>query len=362
MKRIRLTLAKSSYDIIIGQGIINRLAPLVKKLSLGQDSVIITNPLIRRKLGRSIESALLKGGLSVKFFEVSDTEKSKSIATLTRLINRIAKYDVKKKTFIIAFGGGVIGDLAGFVAAIYKRGVPYIQIPTTLLAQIDSSIGGKTGIDLTLGKNLIGAFNQPRLVLSDVQYLKYLPAPQLRSGLAEAIKYGVIKDPTLFRFLEKNHKYIVGKNLRMLEILVSACSKIKAGIVERDEREEKGLRTILNFGHTVGHALEAASGYRGLSHGEAVALGMIAASRISHRLGMLNSINLKRIESLIRKAGLPAKIRDVKFKEVMSAFQHDKKFISGKNRLVLPLSIGKVTIVEDVPLAVIDETVAGLIG
>lgn len=361
MKKIHLSLDKNGYDIIMAKGLVNNLTFFLKRLSIGKDAIIITNPVIRKKFGKPLEKILSKRNFTFKFFEIPDTENSKSISIAIKLINGIADYDIKKKIFIIAFGGGVVGDLAGFIAAIYRRGVPYIQIPTTLLAQIDSSIGGKTGIDLIVGKNLMGAFNQPKLVLSDIQYLVSLNTLQIQNGLAEAIKYAVINNGGLFKYLENNYIDILKKKLSRLERLVFFCSRIKARIVQKDEREEKGIRTVLNFGHTIGHAIETASGYKGYSHGRAIALGMIAASRISYKLGLIKIEDLNRIETLIRNVGLPNKIRFVKIKNIMSAFYHDKKFVSGRNRLVLPRRIGQVCVIEDVSLKIINDTVRGLI-
>jgi len=263
--------------------------------------------------------------------------------------------------FIIALGGGVIGDLSGFVAAIYKRGINYIQIPTTFLAQIDSAIGGKTAVDLSLGKNLIGAFYQPRLVLSDISVLSSLDRKQIRFGLAEAIKYGVIKDKQLFGFIEKNYKKIINLNKKALEFVVYRCSAIKAKVVAQDEMERRGIRTILNYGHTIGHGLEAAGGYLSYSHGQAVALGMIAAARIARDLDMLDIRSCNRIERIISKVGLPTSVRGISKTKLLKAISHDKKFIRGKNRFVLPVRIGKVIVREGVPKDIINNAIDSLI-
>jgi 3-dehydroquinate synthase len=247
----------------------------------------------------------------------------------------------------------VIGDLGGFVASIYKRGIPYIQIPTTLLAQVDSSIGGKTAVDLSEGKNLVGAFYQPRLVFSDVKFIASLDERQMRSGLAEVIKYAAIKDRKLFGYLELNYKNILRRKISALEHIVQCCSAIKAGIVSVDEREERGLRTMLNFGHTVGHAIEAAARYKGYTHGEAIALGMLVACDISNRLDYLNTASCARIESLICNSGLPVKVRGVVMRDIISAHYRDKKFIGSRNRFVLLEAIGRAKIVQNVPLKVI---------
>lgn len=358
IKKIKVDLGKRSYDIMMGSKIISKLPEFLKKLNLGLDAVIVTNSLIKRKVGKQIYAVLVKQGFSVKFFEVPDSEKAKSAKVALGLIQKIACFDVKKRIFIIALGGGVIGDLAGYVAATYKRGVPYIQFPTTFLSQIDSSIGGKVGIDLQVGKNLVGAFYQPRLVFSDISLLSSLDKRQIRSGLAEAIKYAVIKDKALFEFIERNRRKILELNSACLKCVIFRCSQIKAEVVEKDEKEEKGIRTILNFGHTIGHGLEAAAGYKYYTHGEAIALGMICSCRIALALGFLDLKSCLRIENLIADVGLPVKIRKLKINAIINAIAHDKKFIFGKNRFVLPLKIGKVAVFQDIPLSLIKSVIA----
>jgi len=232
-----------------------------------------------------LQASLKVGGISSKIRLIPDTEKANHCQLTEGLINDLARFDKNRRIFIVAFGGGVVGDLAGFVAAIYKRGIPYIQVPTTLLAQIDSSIGGKTGLDLSAGKNLVGAFYQPRAVVTDLSVLSTLNKHQLRQGLSEAIKYGIVGDSRLFSYIEKNISSLLTGDTRALAFVVTVCCRIKADIVSRDEREEKSLRTILNFGHTIGHAIETAAGYVKYRHGEAVALGMLAATCISRQMG-----------------------------------------------------------------------------
>ncbi|HPM42518.1 MAG TPA: 3-dehydroquinate synthase, partial [Candidatus Omnitrophota bacterium] len=273
-----------------------------------------------------------------------------------RVLERIASRDTFKKVFIIALGGGVAGDLAGFLASVYKRGVPYVQIPTTLLAQVDSSIGGKVALDLPVAKNMVGSFYQPRMVISDTDVLKTLPRRQLANGMAEIIKYGIIKDPGLFTYLEKNYRRVLSADPRALEYVIGRSAAIKAAIVSKDEYDTTGLRAILNYGHTIGHAVEATSGYSGrYSHGEAVAVGMICAARISHILGMLNEKTLTRITALIKNCGLPTSLKGVSLPAIVKASRHDKKFVNKKTRLVLPKAIGKVKIVEGVPEDIIVE-------
>ncbi len=357
MRTIRLKLGLRSYDILVGRNIISLLSNHIKKLNLGKSAYIITNPLVKNKCLPVLIKELKKAGFDFKIKTIPDTEKSKSIPILSLVINDLAKFDLKKRVFIIALGGGVVGDLSGLVASIYKRGIPYIQMPTTLLAQVDSAIGGKTAVDLKEGKNLIGAFYQPRLVLSDVGMLRTLSVRQLRCGLAEVIKYAIIKDPRLFTYLEKECKNILSFKSSALEHVVSVSSKIKSSIVQADEREEKGIRTVLNFGHTIGHAIEAASGFGRYVHGEAVVLGMLVALEISQKRGLINNRLKIRVEELIKEFGLPTEIRGVTLKDIIKAFYRDKKFSGAKNRLVLVTGLGKTKIVENIPLEIIEEAI-----
>lgn len=355
--RIKLKLGKRSYNIIAGVNIINTLGKYLLKLNIGQDAYIITNSAVKKRYGDKLKKALKNSGLSARFKVIPDSEKSKSIETAYSVIKDISRYDKKRRIFIIAFGGGVIGDVSGFIASIYKRGVPYIQVPTTLLAQVDSSIGGKTAVDLPQAKNLIGAFYQPRFVFSDIKFLSTLDKRQIRTGLAEVIKYGIIKDKQLFFYLEKNYKNILNYKPSSLEYIVGRCSRIKADIVSKDEREEKGIRTILNFGHTAGHAIEAASGYKTYNHGEAIALGMIIAADISRHLGFINGQALNKIVRLIKAVGLPAEIKKLSLPAIINAHYRDKKFMGRKNRFVLIKGIGETKIVENIPLELIRETI-----
>ncbi|TRZ49980.1 3-dehydroquinate synthase [bacterium] len=353
MKIIKVSLKKRSYEIVIGSQTLRLLGKYIKKLNLGSDAYVITNAAIKMRHGRLLSSALKEAGFSVKFKLVADSEKSKSIETAAAIIQDLTLYDKKRKIFIVAFGGGVIGDLAGFVASIYKRGIPYIQVPTTLLAQVDSSIGGKTAVDLAEAKNMVGAFYQPRLVLSDVGLLETLGLRQIRAGLAEVIKYGLIKDKRLFNYLEKNYPKIIRLEQGALEFVVWRSSYIKARIVEQDEKEERGLRTILNFGHTLGHAIESAGLYRRYNHGEAVAIGMVLACAISRRLRLTDEATCTKIEGLIKAVGLPVRIKNICPDKIISAHYRDKKFIGPKNRFVLLKNIGRAAVRENIPLPVI---------
>lgn len=353
MKSLNLNLGNRSYDIVIGNNIINLLVKSLLRMDIGRDAYCVTNALIKNKYALSLSKVLRNAGFSVKFKLIPDTEKSKSVRTAFTVINDLARYDLKRKIFIIAFGGGVVGDLAGFVASVYKRGIAYVQVPTTLLAQVDSSIGGKTAVDLIQGKNLVGTFYQPKAVFSDLSFIKTLSRKQLRSGLAEVIKYGIIKDPGLFVYLEKNYKKILKRNLDALEYIVFRSCRIKAKIVEQDEREGRGIRTILNFGHTLGHAIELAGNFRRYNHGEAVGLGMLLATDISKALNLIGQSTAVRIENIVRAVGLPTRVQKISCGQIMRGFYRDKKFIGSKNRLVLVSGIGVTKIVENVPIEII---------
>ncbi|MDP3767805.1 MAG: 3-dehydroquinate synthase family protein, partial [Dehalococcoidia bacterium] len=250
---------------------------------------------------------------------------------------------------VFAFGGGVVGDVAGFVAAVYRRGVPVVQLPTTLLAQVDSAIGGKTGVDLPQGKNLLGAFYQPRLVYNNLTVLRGLPPRQRRSGLAEIIKYGAIADPALFAYLETHLAACLALVPRAVRVLIERSCAIKARVVSEDERETRDVRVRLNFGHTLGHALEAATGYRRFTHGEAIAVGMCFAAHLSWAHGRLSEPAFWRIVTVIERAGLPSRVRGVRVQEVLRAMRYDKKFARGRPRWVLLQRLGAAQVTEDVP-------------
>lgn len=361
IESIKVKLKERSYDILIGRNILASLGDNLRRLKLGGRAVVITNTKIKGLVGKRLKASLENAGLAVSFILVPEGETSKSEKTALTLLKRLVALDTGEKIFLIAFGGGVVGDLTGFVAAVYKRGIGYVQVPTTLLAQIDSSIGGKTAIDLAAGKNLVGSFYQPRLVFSDVNLLRSLGKKEIVSGLAEAIKYGVIQDIKLFNFIEKRYGELLRGSPAALIYVVERCSRIKARIVEKDEQDKKGIRIILNFGHTVGHAVEAAFGYRRISHGEAVAFGMVCAGEIANRLGVFSDDNFKSLTVLIEKLGLPTRLRGISLARVMPALSRDKKFIGRTNRFVLPVRIGKVIVKENIPEALIRRVIAARI-
>ena len=350
MRRVRLKLDDRSYDIHIGSGAIKKLPGIIKKMKFARPVVIITDKTVAQKTRSTVEPVLKELSNEITRIVVPASERSKSIKVYEDAVHKICKRTRRHKPLIVALGGGVIGDLAGFVAASYRRGVPYIQVPTTLLAQVDSSVGGKVGIDLPQAKNLIGAFYQPRSVIMDTDFLRMLPSRQIRNGLGEIIKYGMIASPSLFKYLEQHMKALLNLNKSVLEDVICECVSIKSGIVECDELDSKDIRIALNYGHTIGHAIEAAAEYsRDYNHGEAIALGMLLAGEIAKELLMFKEKDLDRMTDLMSKAGLPTGIKGIPIKKILGSHEYDKKFTTGVNRFVLPRRIGYVEIIEDIP-------------
>jgi 3-dehydroquinate synthase len=353
MKRVKVSLGSDSYHIHIGSGILDQAGQQLKEEGFSDSLVIITNPVVEGLYGDALKQNLTREGFKVTVLQIPDGEEQKSLETAARLYHELTECYAERTTPILALGGGVIGDLAGFVAATYLRGVPLIQIPTTLLAQVDSSIGGKVAVDHGQLKNMIGAFYQPKLVISDTDTLKTLDNRILIDGLAEVIKYGVIQDEGLFRYIEENLDKIKSLDSGALEEIVSRSSEIKAEVVEKDEKD-LGLRAILNYGHTVGHAIESVSDFK-VEHGTAVALGMLAAAKISCKMGILSNKDLLRLQSLIQRVGLPTTMPRLAIGDIIQAITHDKKVLRGKARFILPQSLGKVFITDEVSLSLVEK-------
>ena len=360
MKDIRVSLGERSYAITVADSYA-RLPERLRHLGLGRHGWVVSHRSVLARSGRDLLGPLRRAGWTVETLVVPESETSKSFAHAQRLITQLSRRAAMRIPVLFAFGGGVVGDLAGFVAAVYRRGVPYVQLPTTLLAQVDSAIGGKVGVDLPHAKNLVGSFHQPRLVWNNLSLLRTLPLRQRRSGLAEVIKYGAIADPTLFRFLETHLRECLRLELRAVRVMVERSCAIKAAVVSRDERETRGLRAQLNFGHTLGHALEAAGGYRRWTHGEAIAIGMCAAARLSAALGKLAERDCERVVRLIRAAGLPTESRGVSRNAVRAALRYDKKFIHGRARWVLLARLGQVTVTEAVPPSAAERVISDIV-
>ena len=340
METISLKVGDRTCRILIGHGLLGQAGKLISDSTSGKKFAIITNPKVNSLYGEQVARSLDAAGLEQDIFEVADSETAKSLDTARRLYKELSENNYDRDSCILGLGGGVVGDLAGFVAATYMRGIDLIHIPTTLLAQVDSAIGGKTGLNLPEGKNLVGAYHQPLMVLSDIEALKALPDEDFRSGLAEVVKYGVLADPGLFKKLETDLDDILGRDEATLTKIVMTCTSIKARVVEEDERDH-GKRLTLNFGHTLGHALEAASGFTGYRHGGAVAIGMQFDVRISVKLGLLKEKEMQRIAAVISSLGLPTSIEKRVDSEVLLKFMYaDKKTKGGKLRLILPTRIG----------------------
>ena len=360
MNRIKVKIEGGrEYDILVGYHILNKIGQHIASLKLGNTVFLITSPSIGKLYLQPLTEGLNKAGLkNIIVHRVPDGEKYKNFLSYKKLLDDITKVgqNEEKKIFIINLGGGVVGDLGGYVAATYKRGINYVQIPTTLLAFVDCGIGGKVGINYRTVKNIVGAFHQPRLVFADLSLLKTLSTRELKSGLAEVVKYGVISSPQLFNFTEKNIDKIVKLDKKVIEKIAMDCYTIKADIVSQDEFDTKGIRVKLNFGHTIGHAVETASQYA-YRHGEAVSIGMVCANDIAVELGLLEQSNAARVENLLRKIGLPVNIKNHNLKNIMDYLRRDKKFINGKNRFVLATTIGKVKIKEDIPAKIISDVI-----
>jgi 3-dehydroquinate synthase len=349
MTRVQVQLGERSYSIDIGDGSLSSAGGVLTSLGAGHRCAVVTDANVGPLYAGVVTGSLEGAGFAVETVTVPAGERSKSVEQLARLWNAFVALDLDRDSTVVALGGGVVGDLAGFAAATYMRGIRCVQIPTTMLACVDSSVGGKTAIDLDAGKNLVGAFHQPAAVLIDPATLRTLPKRQLAAGLAEVIKYGVIMDAPFFERLERDIEALLALKSDVTVEAIGRCCELKARVTSADERES-GLRAILNYGHTVGHALEAASGYEGLLHGEAVALGMLAAGRVAEALGMTGPDVTSRQEALLARAGLPTSLpmphRDAG--GVLDVMRHDKKSRGGKITMVLAVRIGEVKVVRDV--------------
>ncbi|MDD5093999.1 MAG: 3-dehydroquinate synthase [Dehalococcoidia bacterium] len=352
-----VTTATESYPIFVGWGILDTLGQRMKDAGLSGSAYVISEDHVFPLYGERAEASLRAAGFTVASFVVPFGEKSKSIEIAKKIYDFLVERRAERGHAIVALGGGVIGDLAGFVAATFLRGMPLVQVPTSLMAMVDSSIGGKTAINHPQGKNLIGAFHQPRLVLSDVEALSTLPERELISGWAEVIKHGLIRDAEFFEFLEKNQKELTRLDRKATTEAIKKSAAIKAAVVSEDEKES-GIRTLLNYGHTIAHGLETASGYGQLLHGEAVAIGIMGAARIAEQVGLLGRDAVERQNNLFRGFGLPVVSPDVDPQAVLKAIELDKKVQKKSVRWVLLEEIGRAIVRADVP----PEVVRGVVG
>lgn len=360
---VHVSLAERSYDITITDGALSQTGEITR-VALGEKSrrvALISNPKVHALYGKTVEKSLKQAGFATLTHLIGDGERAKSLRTAERAWFFLIANRFERSDGVVALGGGVVGDLAGFVAATFLRGVNYVQIPTTLLAQIDSSVGGKTAINHALGKNLIGAFHQPRAVVIDPDALRSLPGRELRAGLYEAVKYGVIRDPELFSLIEGNLDRINSLDPELLARVIARSCEIKAEVVRADERES-GLRRILNFGHTVGHALEAVTVYRRLKHGEAVGYGMKCASTIAEKAGIIPRAEAEAIRFVVDELGSLPRVDDLRTQDVIAAMSHDKKVAQGKLPLILPAKIGSVVVRDDIEPTLIRAAVRELLA
>jgi 3-dehydroquinate synthase len=355
MIRIPVRTPSRSYDVLLGSGLLDRageqLGPIVGK----RRAFVITVPPVRRRWGKALLRSLDDAGIEATALEMADGERFKRLATLEKLAESLVKLGADRNATLIALGGGVTCDVTGFLASVYMRGIDVIQIPTTVLAQVDAAIGGKTGVNLRAGKNLLGTFHQPRAVLVDPRVLTTLPSREYRAGLYEAIKSGIIGNAELFRLFEDQRREILDRDPAVIEKVITESVRLKARVVSADEREG-GLRQVLNLGHTIGHALEAETHYTQFLHGEAVAWGMIAATNIARNTGRLDDTSAERMASTILGFG---KLPPMKAKTsgIMARLHSDKKTRQGVVHFVLPTQIGKVVITGDVPTAAVRSVV-----
>ncbi|MDD2629506.1 MAG: 3-dehydroquinate synthase [Limnochordia bacterium] len=360
-EQVPVVLGDRSYTIRIGTDIIGDTGMYCRDLNLGRRCLMISNPIVDAFYGWVTREGLVNAGFEVSSVEIPDGEEYKDLGTLNFLYDHAVKTGLDRNCFVVALGGGVVGDIAGFFSATYMRGIPFIQVPTTILAQVDSSVGGKVAVNHSLGKNLIGAFYQPRLVVADVSVVETLPPREVLAGLAEVIKYGVIYDQEFFSFIEGNAAKLLELDREMLmRVIVRSC-QIKAEIVAEDETEQ-GLRAILNFGHTFGHALEAVTHYTVYRHGEALAVGMVAAARLSCCLGMLKDGETERMENLLDVMGYDLSLAGIDLEQMIEAFGYDKKVLDGKIRFVLLEELGKAKLVEDIDIDLIRRVLEGMKG
>lgn len=344
MQRTHVDTPSAKYDVFIGSGLISSLAPLIERAAgkLPQRVFVLTSPDIWALWGDAFAASFPEPPITL-FLPAG--EKHKTIRSAERILREMAKAGGDRGSLLIAFGGGIVGDVGGFVAAIFMRGIRYVQVPTTFLAQVDSSVGGKTGVNLPEGKNLVGSFHHPVAVFADIDVLGTLPDRELRAGLMESVKAGIIRDRSLVRFMEEHADDVLARDAKALEKVIAASIRMKASVVNKDERES-GLRMILNLGHTVGHAIEQATRYKALLHGEAVGWGMIASLYVAHRRRSITGAQAARLENLIHLYG-PLPPLALRAPKVIAATGGDKKNVNGVRRFVLPIGIGDAGVIED---------------
>ena len=356
---INVNLGLRSYRIIVESGAVATVGVRLRELGVGSRAALVSDAAIGSLYGKTVVRSLEGAGFSVALVEVPEGEAAKTLAVAGQCWNELLALGLDRTSTVLALGGGAVGDVAGFVAATYMRGVNFVQVPTTVLAQVDASIGGKTAIDHPNAKNLIGAFHQPRLVLVDPAVVRSLPEREYRSGVAEIVKHGIVLDADYFAEVERDAAALCARDLPVVERIIGGSCRLKASVVERDERESE-LRHVLNYGHTIGHALEAATGYARFAHGEAVALGIVAEARLARRLGLASDDTVARQERLLLAVGLPVTAEAIDTDAVVAAIGRDKKARDGRVPFVLAPRIGAFRLVFDVPAADIRAVLAGL--
>lgn len=348
MQQIHVNLGRNSYYIYIDRGSLPEFGNILKKSLSISRAALVTNSVVNSLYGDVVRKSLASSGIEVKTIVVPDGEEYKSLSWAGKLFDEFIDFRMTRRSGAIALGGGVIGDLTGFAAATFMRGIPLVQIPTSLMAQVDSSVGGKTAVNHPKGKNLIGAFHQPEFVFIDVEVLKTLPEREFKSGFAEVIKHGMIIDRELFEYVESNLAKILGLDMQSVEQIVSRSCKDKANIVEQDEKEQN-IRAILNYGHTIGHSIEAVTEYNSFRHGEAVAIGMVVASRIAVNMEILDEKCAERQNLLLANSGLPVKFPHLDVDRIIDTIRLDKKIREdARPRFILPKDVGKAIVVENV--------------
>lgn len=354
MRTVQVGLGERAYDILIEAGLLATVGRDIRECAYAKRYVVVADDRVAALFGERLLVSLHDAGVKADLVTFPHGEGSKNLATIAQLASRLAELHVDRKDALIALGGGVTGDITGFLASIYMRGIPFVQIPTTLLSQVDSSVGGKTGVDIPEGKNLVGTFYQPSRVYIDSEVLRDLPETEMLNGLAEVIKYGVIRDAPFFEFLAANRAGVLARKLPVLEEVIERCCAIKAAVVAADEKEAD-LRRILNFGHTIGHAVEAASEFS-LPHGLAVSMGMVAVTEIAVLKGLISRHEAARLRQLLTEYGLPTGIPN-RFdrRQIKGYLKTDKKTVAGRPFFVLPTAIGTVVITDDVAAELIDE-------
>jgi len=356
LTRIPVHTPSRSYEVLVERGLLrSAAAALSLTVPLDWRVFVVTQAPVRKHWGGVLRRSFSDAGREVEVIEMPDGECSKTLSQLEKLASKLVSRGADRQSVILALGGGVVGDVAGFLASVFMRGIPVVQIPTTLVAQVDSAIGGKTGVNLKSGKNLLGTFHQPLAVLADPDVLATLPEREYRSGLFEAMKYGVIRNPAIFELMEANRDALLGRDGALLETLITECIRVKADVVSADERES-GERRILNFGHTIGHALEAETDYKQFLHGEAVGWGMIAATMIGAGMQITDPLAAQRIIGLVR-AYAPLPRVDVNSEGIAKRLLSDKKTVAGVPHFILPTSVGKVEVVNIVPARAVIQAV-----